>query len=105
MGEIARYVPETDVKKILIGNKTDLVNSRQVPTEEVKRYADSVNLAYIEASAKDDTNIDNIFTTMAKEIVSGLRGSQGPESDENVNKIKLEDASGTEVEESGGCCG
>lgn len=47
---------------ILIGNKCDLENSRNVDEQEIKRYCAKFNLFYCETSAKTRFNIDTIFT-------------------------------------------
>lgn len=56
----------------LAGNKIDLVknndNARQVSTEEVKAYADSQNLFCMETSAKEATNVDELFEEIAKRL-------------------------------------
>jgi Ras-related protein Rab-5C len=47
----------------LVGNKTDLINDREVPKEEVDVYIkEECKLLYIETSAKLGTNIHHVFT-------------------------------------------
>jgi Ras-related protein Rab-5C len=54
--------------KVLIGNKTDLERDRQVSTVEAKRYSETHNLFFIEASAKDDINVAKIFEIVANNV-------------------------------------
>ena len=55
-----------DIKIFLIGNKTDLVNSRVIRTEKAKKFADERSLNYfIETSAKNGDNIMNAFVYAA----------------------------------------
>jgi Ras-related protein Rab-11A len=52
---------------LVVGNKIDLADKRQVKIEEAASYADQHKLAYIETSAKDLTNVDVAF----ERIISG----------------------------------
>jgi Ras-related protein Rab-11A len=49
---------------ILIGNKSDLEEERQVTEEEARQKAEHYNLAYLETSALQSINIDKAFITM-----------------------------------------
>jgi hypothetical protein len=46
---------------LLVGNKADGANTRQVTTEEAIEFAKSSNLDYIECSAKDNINTEVAF--------------------------------------------
>jgi len=46
---------------VLVGNKCDLSDERQVSFEEAKGLADELGILYIEASAKDSTNVKEAF--------------------------------------------
>lgn len=56
------------VVKILLGNKSDLVNERTVKEEDINSLIKEVNLPYFETSAKVGENIKEAFEFMAKEI-------------------------------------
>jgi Ras-related protein Rab-1A len=53
---------------LLVGNKSDLESARQVKFDEGKEYAESLGVKFIETSAKDSTNVEKAFFTMANEI-------------------------------------
>ena len=53
------------VKKILIGNKSDFETKRQVEYSEGKELADSLNMDYIETSAKTALNVEKAFYDLA----------------------------------------
>jgi small GTP-binding protein len=53
---------------VLVGNKCDLEDKRQVTYEEGKDLADKNELLFFESSAKDGINVDDIFVNSAKEI-------------------------------------
>lgn len=54
---------------VLVGNKTDLEDIRQVSSEEACEYAKDNNFTFIEASAKNSTHVDAIFTILAEQCV------------------------------------
>eukprot|EP00448_Togula_jolla_P000506 CAMPEP_0170594726 /NCGR_PEP_ID=MMETSP0224-20130122/14159_1 /TAXON_ID=285029 /ORGANISM="Togula jolla, Strain CCCM 725" /LENGTH=238 /DNA_ID=CAMNT_0010918813 /DNA_START=49 /DNA_END=762 /DNA_ORIENTATION=+ len=75
LNEVNRYVNESTCK-ILIGNKCDLSAERQVSTEEAKKKAEDLGIAFIETSAKDATNVDSAFQMMSAELIT-KREQQG----------------------------
>ena len=57
------------VTKLVVGNKADLVNQRQVNETQASQYAQSVNASFIETSAKTAVNVDKSFLIIAKQLV------------------------------------
>ena len=57
-----------NVKLILVGNKCDLANERKVSYEEGENYAKNLNIKFFEASARDGTNVNELFFYLANEI-------------------------------------
>ena len=55
--------------KILVGNKCDLKDQRQVSFQEGKAFADSLGMQFLETSARDKINIDEAFITLTKAIL------------------------------------
>ena len=64
---MARYACE-NVNKLLVGNKSDLAAKRAVSTEQAQELADSLGIKFLETSAKNSTNVEKAFMTMAGEI-------------------------------------
>lgn len=74
--EIDRFATN-DVQKLLVGNKIDLVEERQVSTQEAQQQAESFSIPYVETSAKNSTNVEEVFRTIATSIMQNVdKGSQ-----------------------------
>ena len=58
-----------NVPMILVGNKVDLEDNRQVSTEEAKELADSWGIEYIETSAKTNYNVKEAFENLIMKLI------------------------------------
>ena len=56
------------VSVVLIGNKTDLVDKREVKTEEGEELGKEYNYQFFETTAKDGININEAFEALIKAI-------------------------------------
>ena len=61
-----------NILMILIGNKIDLIEKREVTYEEGKEFADKNDMLFFETSAKTGNNIDNVFYDSASNIVQKM---------------------------------
>lgn len=79
-----------DVPLILIGNKTDLNNQREVPAEEAKAYADLHSMSFLEMSAKDDVNVQELFNSIIDIVKQQPSAELGGNDDKHssLNKIR-----------------
>ena len=84
------------VNVVLIGNKIDLENQREVKTEEGEQLSKEFNYQFFETTAKDGININEAFEALIKEIAE--RYSYKPIK--HGYKLENEKAS----KESKGCC-
>jgi Ras-related protein Rab-1A len=57
---------KVDISKVLIGNKSDLAEDREVQREEAEKFAESINCKYFEGSAKSGENIKEALDEIAK---------------------------------------
>jgi Ras-related protein Rab-1A len=51
LSEVSRHASES-CRKLLIGNKIDLVDSKEVSTDSGQRFADKIDVPFVECSAK-----------------------------------------------------
>ena len=58
-----------NVFKILVGNKGDLIDSREVSDDEISDFARQHNLEYVETSAKTGSNIEQVFARVSQECL------------------------------------
>lgn len=87
LDEVERFACE-GVNKMLVGNKCDLVGKRQVDYDLAKLYAESLKMSFIETSAKDCTNVETVFFTMAEELKNKL-GTPLTTPDGQYSSVKL----------------
>eukprot|EP01084_Bolivina_argentea_P008638 16165_1 len=73
------------VPKLLIGNKCDLANERQVSIHEANEFANKWNMEYIETSCKTSYNVHHAFLVMVKKILMTQHNQVKPQQ----NKLKL----------------
>jgi Ras-related protein Ral-A len=66
--QITRVLGDENVPFILIGNKSDCKDSRQVSYEEARAQADAWQCAYVETSAKTAENVDVVFAQIMRMI-------------------------------------
>lgn len=63
-----------NVNRVLIGNKCDVdASERKVTYEQGKALANEFNIKFFETSAKLNTNVDNSFLSIARDIVERLK--------------------------------
>lgn len=98
VSEVKKY-SQPDVIKILIGNKTDLEDKREVTTEEGVRLAEILGMEFLETSAKEKENVEEAFRRMTKKVLEEMEKRGVPEEDTpNINEIMSK-----RKKESGGC--
>eukprot|EP00123_Amoebidium_parasiticum_P011708 comp20863_c0_seq4/m.27643 comp20863_c0_seq4/g.27643 ORF comp20863_c0_seq4/g.27643 comp20863_c0_seq4/m.27643 type:complete len:202 (-) comp20863_c0_seq4:355-960(-) len=97
--EIDRYASE-NVNKLLVGNKSDLTTKKVVDYTQAKEFADQLGIPFLETSAKNATNVEQAFMTMAAEI----KNRMGAPSVQNKDaKVSLGPSQAVKPQD-GGCC-
>jgi GTPase SAR1 family protein len=81
-----------NVYKILVGNKCDLEEKRQVSYEQGKEFADTYGMKFIETSAKTNQNVHEAYVTMTREIISQMQSKEkaANKSEEKNDKRKID---------------
>ncbi|XP_074529017.1 ras-related protein Rab-6A isoform X2 [Halichoeres trimaculatus] len=92
----------SDVIIMLVGNKTDLADKRQVSIEEGERKAKELNVMFIETSAKAGYNVKQLFRRVAAAL-PGMDTTQD-KSNEGMVEIKLQKPPELPVSEGGCSC-
>ena len=107
---------------VLVGNKTDLKDEREVSLEEGQRFADTNNLIFFETSAKTGENVESTFMESAGVINDNIKNGVYDMRTENIgikpgNMFKPNYVSegssqkslvanhGNDQQKSSGCCG
>ena len=92
-----------DIKLIIIGNKIDLKDYREVTNEEAIEKAKALGVPIMETSALDATNVNKAFHDLLKEIYKDMKNkikNIGNSSTGNKDGIQLE----TNEKKKSGCC-
>jgi len=84
----------------LAANKVDLAGRRKVDRDEAEMYAREMGLLYAETSAKDATNIDQLFIDVALRVPKSTAPSP---AQKDVDLAGRKD--GAPAKAAGGCCG
>merc|ERR1712112_389047 len=75
-----------DVIIMLVGNKTDLSDKRQVSTDEGERKAKELNVMFIETSAKAGYNVKQLFRRVAAAL-PGMESTEQTKKDDMTEVI------------------
>eukprot|EP00736_Rhodelphis_marinus_P007197 Rmarinus@m.15809 len=68
----ARSLSGDDVVIVLVGNKTDREEDRQVPRLEAANFAQEHDCAFLEASALSGENVQEVFAKCARSVLTKL---------------------------------
>lgn len=102
---------DTTVAMMLVGNKCDLDNIRDVSIEEGKSLAESEGLFFMETSALDSTNVKTAFEMVIREIYNNVSrkvlNSDTYKAELSVNRVSLVNNGNSTSKQSKGyfsCC-
>jgi len=94
------------VNKVLLGNKADtsgpLVSKRAVATARGQALADQHGIRFFETSAKNSINIEEAFSTIARDIKQRLLDGNGGAPSSGNGTLRLNEAGAPATKK--GCC-
>lgn len=67
--EMVTKYGNTNPQIILVGNKSDLIQDRKIDVNIIANLVNKFDLKYLETSAKNDTNICNIFESLVAKLL------------------------------------
>ncbi|KAK9839170.1 hypothetical protein WJX74_010897 [Apatococcus lobatus] len=108
MRNIEQHASDT-VNKVLVGNKCDMDESkRAVPTSKGQALADEFGIRFFETSAKNNSNVDEVFQAVAKDVMTRLRDTQetaaAPSSSSGTGLPMRQPASARPAAKKSSCC-
>jgi GTPase SAR1 family protein len=85
----------------LCGNKADLQQDRRVSKEDGCKYAEEIGAFYMEVSAREATNVEELFQDIGRRVIA-LQGATSTV----CTGICVDpfESSAMSTEDSGGCC-
>ncbi|KAK4268197.1 hypothetical protein QN277_024883 [Acacia crassicarpa] len=90
---------DTTVARMLVGNKCDLENIREVSVEDGKSLAEAEGLFFMETSALDSTNVQTAFEIVIREIYNNISrkvlNSDSYKAELSVNRVNLANSAGS----------
>ena len=99
---VVQYASE-GVNKILVGNKCDWDEKRVISEDQGKDLAQSLDIKFIETSAKNNVGVEDAFFTLARDIKSRLIDSQSSTNNQqSSNNVNVDSSSNQQS--GGGCC-
>ena len=86
LSEIRQHANE-DVRVYLVGNKNEMIESREIGEEESEKFKVDNGISYVfETSAKTGSNVEQLFTFVAKDLYLNAKGG-GEKRRESVKQL------------------
>ena len=98
MDDINKYTDDNPIK-LVVGNKSDLIDQRQVSQVDINKFKQQTGIPVIEASAKNSDKIHEVMETITRMLISKktrigglINGNNGTPSDKDkimhTNKVQ-----------------
>ena len=105
--EDVRVERGSEVVIMLVGNKTDLTDAREVSAAEGEAKAQELNTLFIETSARAGANVKSLFRRVARALPSADSAGKTPltaQQDDIVTVVPLAPSSVTTTADAGCAC-
>jgi len=99
--EVTRYSSE-DTCKLLVGNKSDLTGARVVATAEGEKFANELQVDFLETSAMDGSNVEKAFFHLTKALMA--RGKNRDAQAGAGGQLTGGSGAGGSHKQGGNCC-
>uniref|UniRef100_UPI00358FB5A8 ras-related protein Rab-35-like isoform X2 n=1 Tax=Myxine glutinosa TaxID=7769 RepID=UPI00358FB5A8 len=78
-----------DVSRVLVGNKNDEPGKKVVESADAQRFAEQMGIALFETSAKENVNVEEMFTWITQQVLeTKKRSAIRQKSQTDVVKLK-----------------
>ena len=101
--ELKNAVNIDNVSIVLLGNKVDEIEKREITKEEGEKLASKIGVWYYEVSALTRDNIDKAIKFLVKDIINKKTSGDKPKKVEK-KKIRLSEEENDDNEQSSKCC-
>ncbi|MBA0784412.1 hypothetical protein Gotri_006904 [Gossypium trilobum] len=99
---------DTTVARMVVGNKCDLENVRDVSVEEGKSLVEEEDLFFMETSALESTNVQTAFEVVIRKIYNNVSrkalNSEAYKAELSVNRVTLVKDGANTSKEGFSCC-
>ena len=95
---------EKNISIILIGNKSDLEHQRHISIEQGKNKAHELNIAFIETSAKTNSNLNEAVNLLFKMMCEAKANRLETDEEVYLKDISLSRCETISEEENKKCC-
>ncbi len=85
---VDQHAPE-GVVRLMVGNKCDLEDDREVDGADAKQYAKEAGMLFTEASAKSAKNVDKAYEAIALELMKKAKKKKRVAGDSKTSKVVL----------------
>lgn len=108
MSEVEKHAAD-NISRILIGNKCDLEDKRDVSKEQGEEMAEHYGVRFLETSAKVSNNVEQAFTLMTREIKNRVQppkpsGGPGPSPVVKPTPLVVKPGGPSITQKKKGCC-
>lgn len=107
LAEAQKHCPggADSVVKLLVGNKIDLEDERQVSHEDGKAWAQDHGMMFIETSAKSSVGVQSVFEELARKIIANPPLAAATATYfQSADDVQLGNRAGGGGSSSSGCC-